>query len=551
MIKKLHLSTSVILTALFHCLFINAALANGPALTPTGGSDYHQGTYSLGWNFTATSNLSVTALGFYDGGTTGLTESHKVGIYDFNCNLITSTTVDPADALVGRFRYHALSTPATLTSGQQYYIAAVTGAEAYLIGASTTGASSDITYGGYSIFGNTQSTSELKCPNGSQSPGFFGDYGPNFFVGTLPVEIPNGPTNDPNKRNTALTMFCNRSGPTLSTAKCTVTVADTGAHQRTLPTGTITWEATDGFFPASAECNITQVALSPGIGSCDVEFTVPTGFAIGSKFPIDAEYPGDSVFNGSNTSHKLIKPGCVSTNPANPCPNSIGLSFTTGTPAVIKAKIKAFVACGGTSTTEATAKADSVYFLPDSTMGGSCSLTGVSAVNVATLLKELSFDDTKAIGDAITNAEASKDTLLYLLKNAAETQNTERWLIMQETRDAIEKLTKDIVNNKASVRKDANAFDKYINVQQAIAFSASKSKTEFNKTFKSKPVSVEIKPDKQKAITFSLPKRTQSLINVFKRAGVSTIPMELTLKAKQKKRKGSASVTESVDFVIE
>jgi len=29
------------------------------------GRDYHQGTYSLGWRFTATQDIQVSALGFY------------------------------------------------------------------------------------------------------------------------------------------------------------------------------------------------------------------------------------------------------------------------------------------------------------------------------------------------------------------------------------------------------------------------------------------------------------------------------------------------------
>lgn len=84
------------------------------------------------------SNVLVTALGFYDGPDSadannsatpfgdGLLESHEVGIYDSNGNLLTEAMTIPSGTgatLVGEFRYMTLVTPITLLAGQNYTIA--------------------------------------------------------------------------------------------------------------------------------------------------------------------------------------------------------------------------------------------------------------------------------------------------------------------------------------------------------------------------------------------------------------------------------------------
>ena len=95
--------------------------------------DYSQGTYSLGWSFSTTQNVSVSALGFYDDLKNGLSASHDVGIYNAsNCALLAATTVTPSDPLTGFFRYHNIA-PVTLPAGGQYLIAAVTGTEKYAV----------------------------------------------------------------------------------------------------------------------------------------------------------------------------------------------------------------------------------------------------------------------------------------------------------------------------------------------------------------------------------------------------------------------------------
>ncbi len=88
------------------------------------------GSYCLGYAFQATTNTTVTQLGFYDDFQNGLFQGHDVGLYNSGGSLIASTTVINSDPLVGFFRYHSIA-PVSLTAGQTYVVSAVTGAEEY------------------------------------------------------------------------------------------------------------------------------------------------------------------------------------------------------------------------------------------------------------------------------------------------------------------------------------------------------------------------------------------------------------------------------------
>jgi hypothetical protein len=102
--------------------------------------DFTNGSWSLGYKFSVTANVVVTALGFYDANGAPLKESHQVGIYDDSGQLLVSTTVSNADALDGHFRYHDFP-GIVLQGGHTYYVAAVTGSDNYTW--SPTGAYSD------------------------------------------------------------------------------------------------------------------------------------------------------------------------------------------------------------------------------------------------------------------------------------------------------------------------------------------------------------------------------------------------------------------------
>ena len=80
------------------------------------------GAATVGWSFTANSDLTVTELGYFDYGGNGLGEAHPVGIWDDTGNLLGSTTVQTNGTLIGGFRY--ASVPAiALESGRNYVIA--------------------------------------------------------------------------------------------------------------------------------------------------------------------------------------------------------------------------------------------------------------------------------------------------------------------------------------------------------------------------------------------------------------------------------------------
>lgn len=83
---------------------------------------------TLGFVFTADQAFSVTSLGWFDAAGDGFQNSHTVGIFDSNGNLLTSTTLEAGvvDPLSGSFRYRAV-TPITLESGSTYTLAGTSG----------------------------------------------------------------------------------------------------------------------------------------------------------------------------------------------------------------------------------------------------------------------------------------------------------------------------------------------------------------------------------------------------------------------------------------
>jgi hypothetical protein len=107
------------------------------------GFDSTNGAWSLGYQFTTNTNITVTALGMFDDtsiGGPGWTSSHDVGIYDSVGNLLVSKTVLSTDPLVGHFRYSSVGAT-VLASGATYYVVGETGVDNY--GAFATGLTVD------------------------------------------------------------------------------------------------------------------------------------------------------------------------------------------------------------------------------------------------------------------------------------------------------------------------------------------------------------------------------------------------------------------------
>ena len=123
LIRACHLKPSKFLFAtLFFALplasFAKADTAGVSFAAP--GSPMNNGNgYSLGYSFTANTNLNVTALGYFDDG--GLRETHAVGLYDSNGQLLASTTVDGKGTQQGYFSFDSIS-PVTLTAGKTYEV---------------------------------------------------------------------------------------------------------------------------------------------------------------------------------------------------------------------------------------------------------------------------------------------------------------------------------------------------------------------------------------------------------------------------------------------
>jgi hypothetical protein len=136
--------------------------------------------------FTPTVNISVTELGYIDG---GFSVGHPVGLYDVTTSiLLASTTITGSSTLTSNFRYN-LITPITLTAGDQYAIVGTftpgTGPDRGYQAVSA-GAASQITYQGYKY--DTSST--LNLPTTSYPSPIFG---PDFqYVIAVPEPATTG-----------------------------------------------------------------------------------------------------------------------------------------------------------------------------------------------------------------------------------------------------------------------------------------------------------------------------------------------------------------------
>jgi hypothetical protein len=82
--------------------------------------------FTLGFEFTANSAITVTQLGLFDGLQDELRDSHAVGLWDSNGNLLVSTVIPSGTVatLNDKFRFVPV-TPTHLVAGQNYLIGAV------------------------------------------------------------------------------------------------------------------------------------------------------------------------------------------------------------------------------------------------------------------------------------------------------------------------------------------------------------------------------------------------------------------------------------------
>ncbi|MBW4693920.1 MAG: PTPA-CTERM sorting domain-containing protein [Lyngbya sp. HA4199-MV5] len=154
--------------------------------TPT--TNFTNGSWSLGFQFTTKKAVNVTKLGFYDDFQNGLTQTHDVGIFDDAGSLLVQGTVNPGDALEGFFRYTSVRST-LLQAGGTFFIAAVTGSESYTFNPEGFSVNPNITFGSSAfrfsntlVFPGTLSGSEPTLGDSSiqNSDNNLGYFGPNF-----------------------------------------------------------------------------------------------------------------------------------------------------------------------------------------------------------------------------------------------------------------------------------------------------------------------------------------------------------------------------------
>ncbi|MEH1768232.1 MAG: DUF4082 domain-containing protein [Nostoc sp.] len=187
-LKKLSMASPLILATVL--VSAPSVYADEAIQSLTGGSNFpsFNGTnQTIGWSFTANDNLSVTALGFYDP-TPGnpLSQSHLVGLWTSDGNLLASTTVQTTSPLTGSFRYQDI-TSVNLLAGMSY-----------VIGAAITSPFSDI----YNIPGSVNTAPEITLTDSARngtSQGFSfpstltagkGRIGPNFEFDVVTQAVP-------------------------------------------------------------------------------------------------------------------------------------------------------------------------------------------------------------------------------------------------------------------------------------------------------------------------------------------------------------------------
>ena len=170
------------------CFAVPGWTATVPAVTlsNTTGQSLANPPFTLGWQFTTNSSITVSELGLFDDSLNGLVDSHQIGIWNSTGTLLGMTTVQAGtvDPLINQFRYAAITGgPITLAGGQTYEIGALylDGNDPNIFpgGATGFGTDSRITFDQNSfIAGGT-----LMDPTNhfDTEPAYFG---PNFLIGT-------------------------------------------------------------------------------------------------------------------------------------------------------------------------------------------------------------------------------------------------------------------------------------------------------------------------------------------------------------------------------
>ena len=353
--------------------------------------------------------------------------------------------------------------------------------------------------------------------NDSQAGGFT-----CFRSGAVSPTPTPGPT-PTSKRPTAITIFCNRTGVGLSTADCAITVGDAGAPPRSAPTGAVDLAASGGLFPANASCNLQQTPYSQGVVACKAEFAVPFGFPLGIAFPIEASYSGDSVFEGSSTSHQSIQAGCIG-DAENPCSGAVALTFANF-PQVLKNAIATVFECGSAKAQKpapATKVSRSIF-------GEIAKCVGQinAEIKLGEILSELDLSQIVKMSEAISPRDALRDPVLRAAKALGDESNQAK---VQEALFDETKLT-DLFNEILRQQSAGNQ-DGIRNLKARSAYAAARRLKRFTSlTLGSAKLSV--KNNSRKAVTIRLNKTASKFLKAVKAAGKGDVNATISAKGKR------------------
>ena len=92
--------------------------------------EYTNGPWTLGFEFSPTQNINVTALGDYF--PAGSTTQQGASLWDASGNLLATTQVTGPAAAQGQFSFAAI-TPLTLLAGQDYVVGGTTQTDNYIV----------------------------------------------------------------------------------------------------------------------------------------------------------------------------------------------------------------------------------------------------------------------------------------------------------------------------------------------------------------------------------------------------------------------------------
>lgn len=104
--------------------------ADTAAITLGSYSNFTNGSWTLGFQFTPTTNITVTALGSYF--QAGVSDTHDVGMWTAGGTLLASTGVTGSGAATDGFQYAAI-TPLNLLAGTTYVVGGETLSDNYAL----------------------------------------------------------------------------------------------------------------------------------------------------------------------------------------------------------------------------------------------------------------------------------------------------------------------------------------------------------------------------------------------------------------------------------